>query len=195
MNEAAVAKLTEAQRDCLRRVLRHQTSKDIARDLGVSPHTVDQRLRVAARTLGVATRVEAARVLGEFENVGFEAYQPSVYQSSVIASEASSSLFVGAVTGGGNITEAGLEEAVRERQLSYQVFVPEHHRSMTLPFPLHAGDENKLNAWRRIGWIAIIAVASALSFGAILSGLESLGALLDGGQPKSALVGSPPRPR
>jgi DNA-binding CsgD family transcriptional regulator len=53
--------LTDAERDCLRFVYQHMTSKDIARQLGVSPHTVDMRLRQAIRKLEVSSRIEAAR--------------------------------------------------------------------------------------------------------------------------------------
>lgn len=189
MSNALVAKLSDGQRECLRRVLRHQTSKDIARDLGVSPHTVDQRLRVAAKTLGVASRIEAALVLAGHENAGPELYQPAVYQSSDIASELHGGSFGGATTGVS--VEAEPEQTVRERQLMYQAFVPEPHRSIALPFPLGAEDENKLNAWRRVGWIVVIAIASALAFGAILSGLESLGSLFHGSSHRVVSTGSP----
>ena len=45
MESDRIEKLTEAQRVCLRMVLMHLSSKDIARELGISPHTVDQRPR------------------------------------------------------------------------------------------------------------------------------------------------------
>ncbi|MDB5686576.1 MAG: LuxR family transcriptional regulator, partial [Rhizorhabdus sp.] len=59
MEPECIAKLSEGQRACLRRVLMHMSSKDIARELDISPHTVDQRLRVAIQTLGAANRFEA----------------------------------------------------------------------------------------------------------------------------------------
>jgi len=40
-----VAKLSEGQLDCLRLVDQHLSSKEIAVELGISPHTVDQRIR------------------------------------------------------------------------------------------------------------------------------------------------------
>jgi len=79
-----VAQLTDGQRDCLRLVFNHQTSKDIARILGVSPHTVDMRLRTSMKVLGVTSRIEAARVLMQEETrLGLcaDAYQPLIYQS------------------------------------------------------------------------------------------------------------------
>lgn len=42
---------------------RHMTSKEIARELGISPHTVDQRIDTVRRILGVASRRELARTL------------------------------------------------------------------------------------------------------------------------------------
>jgi len=83
-----VSKLTEAQRDCLRLVYRHMTSKDIARALDVSSHTVDMRLRIAIKTLNVTSRLEAAQLLAQHEttqllvrdkvgsDVQSDAYQP-----------------------------------------------------------------------------------------------------------------------
>ncbi len=80
--------LTDGQRDCLRLVYNHMTSKDIARRLRVSPHTVDMRLRTAMKTLGVASRIEAARLLVQEESGGQttpDAYQPLIYQASELA--------------------------------------------------------------------------------------------------------------
>ncbi len=90
---AAVTALTEGQRDCLRLVFNHMKSKDIARVLGVSPHTVDMRLRTAMRTLGVASRIEAARLLVQEESGGEitpDQYQPLIYHPSDVAAAAES---------------------------------------------------------------------------------------------------------
>jgi len=88
---AELATLSEGQRACLRLVYQHMTSKDIARLLGVSPHTVDMRLRTAMRTLSVASRIEAARLLVHDElgsEPASDAYQPLIYQSPEIVPEA-----------------------------------------------------------------------------------------------------------
>jgi DNA-binding CsgD family transcriptional regulator len=78
MDERQLAKVTEGQRACLRLVLRHMSSKEIARALDISRHTVDQRLRLAMRTLGAASRVEAAQILAGAE--GGEGYQGLIHQ-------------------------------------------------------------------------------------------------------------------
>ena len=78
-----VTLLGEGQRDCLRLVFQHRTSKQIARELGISSHTVDQRLKAAMRILRVSARVEAAQILAAYEQGNL--YQPLVHQSPDIA--------------------------------------------------------------------------------------------------------------
>jgi DNA-binding CsgD family transcriptional regulator len=55
-----LASLTEKQREVLDLLLEHKTSKEIARVLAISPHTVDQRIQFSKDKLGAATRNEAA---------------------------------------------------------------------------------------------------------------------------------------
>ena len=54
--------LTEGQKNCLRLVDDLLTSKEIARILGISPFTVDQRLDAARRKLNADSRRDAARI-------------------------------------------------------------------------------------------------------------------------------------
>lgn len=56
--------LTERQLQCLR-LSATMTDKDIARHLGLSPHTVSLHIREANRKLGVADRRSALRRLAE----------------------------------------------------------------------------------------------------------------------------------
>ncbi|MFZ4109046.1 MAG: helix-turn-helix transcriptional regulator, partial [Polymorphobacter sp.] len=86
-----IASLTDGQRDCLRYVYSHMTSKDIARILQVSPHTVDMRLRTAMKTLAVGSRIEAARLLMQAEaggGMGRDSYQSLIYHPPEIAETA-----------------------------------------------------------------------------------------------------------
>jgi DNA-binding CsgD family transcriptional regulator len=53
--------LTDGQIACLQLVNQHHTSKEIARKLGISPFTVDQRLDAARRKLDATSRTDAAR--------------------------------------------------------------------------------------------------------------------------------------
>ena len=58
--EFILAGLTPKQREVLDLLIEHKTSKEIARTLGISPHTVDQRIQFAKEKLGAASRNEAA---------------------------------------------------------------------------------------------------------------------------------------
>lgn len=53
--------LTDKQRAVLDLLIEHKTSKEISRALGISPHTVDQRIMLARAKLGVNTRSEVAQ--------------------------------------------------------------------------------------------------------------------------------------
>lgn len=58
-----VAKLSDGQRICLSLVAQHLSSKEIAQQLGISAHTLDQRMRFALPTLKVTDRKDAALLL------------------------------------------------------------------------------------------------------------------------------------
>ena len=74
-------RLSDGQRDCLRLVAEHRSSKEIARLLSVSPHTVDQRLKRATSILAVGSRFEAARLYLDHEREA--APTPSLYESLI----------------------------------------------------------------------------------------------------------------
>jgi DNA-binding CsgD family transcriptional regulator len=154
MAEAHLAKLTEGQRQCLRLVLRHMSSKDIARQLDISPHTVDQRLKLAMKTLGAASRVEAARILAAAESGN--GYQDLVHQRPDIAAETGPPSF-GATAHEGQRT-AGMTD-------------PSTSADPLPPLLREAGHGDTL---RRILWIAAIVAAVAVGFAAIFVGLNAL---------------------
>ncbi len=206
-----VAELTEGQRDCLRLVYNHMTSKDIARLLNVSPHTVDMRLRTAMKTLGVATRVDAARMLAIDEHgadVLPEAYQSLIYGSSDMAGGADSVIVGSPASAAGDApmmfdpaSESasqtfspgfgpavdGPPRSVDASETSEAVMLGSRsgagafdHGSGVRPLAssLPWGARNTLSVPARLLWVVGIAFGSALSFGAVLSALQSLKALL-----------------
>ena len=67
MSASRIDLLTEAQRACLRLVLSHHNSKEIAALLGVSPSAIDKRIERAVQMLRVGSRFEAARLLQRHE--------------------------------------------------------------------------------------------------------------------------------
>ena len=76
-------RLTEGQKACLRLVVQHHTSKEIARILGISPFTVDQRLDAARRKLQVKRRKDAAKIFAALEMHPIS--QSFVYETQPIA--------------------------------------------------------------------------------------------------------------
>ena len=62
-----VERLTPRERECLRLVSLHLSSKEIARQLAISQHTVDGHLDEARRKLGAPTRRDAVRILVQSE--------------------------------------------------------------------------------------------------------------------------------
>ncbi len=56
-----ISNLTPKQREVLRLLAGHMTSKEIARCTGISPSAANQRIAAVCRRLGFASRREAAR--------------------------------------------------------------------------------------------------------------------------------------
>lgn len=65
---SALGRLTESEKTCLRRRLLPQTAKEMAIDLGVSPHAIEKRLKMARTKLGLSSSLEAARLLAVAES-------------------------------------------------------------------------------------------------------------------------------
>lgn len=63
----ALTRLTVNERECLRRRLLPQTAKEMAAELGISPHAVEKRLKMARTKLGVSSSLQAARLLAAAE--------------------------------------------------------------------------------------------------------------------------------
>jgi DNA-binding CsgD family transcriptional regulator len=59
--------LSEREKQTLRLILDGHDAKSMARSLGLSVHTINERLRDARRKLGVSSSREAARLLGQAE--------------------------------------------------------------------------------------------------------------------------------
>ena len=174
MESDRIQKLTEAQRVCLRMVLMHLSSKDIARELGISPHTVDQRLRMAIQALGVANRFEAARILAQYESPNI--YQSAVYQTSHVAPAPVRATVDLTDIHGVRQSDNGFHgTAVREEQIAFRTpAFATGAAFVNLPFPTPGRERNDLNLLQRLGWIVSISIASAIAFGGLLAGLDAL---------------------
>lgn len=62
MSDIRADRLTDRQKDCLNLVAQGYTSKEIGRQLGLSPSTVDNHILAAMQVLEAPSRAAAARV-------------------------------------------------------------------------------------------------------------------------------------
>ena len=174
---ARVSGLTPGQLEVLRLVNQHLNSKEIGALLGISSHTVDQRIRQAIRTLGVTRRSEAARLVAEAE--GGEPYQRLISQPPYIDLRPRSPETEGAV--GFQIRHADRTEGIGAFGLNTEQGT-ESSRSLLFPVPwsTRSNPSNELSAGQRLLWIGLIAIGAAFSAGMYLAGLESLARLVQG---------------
>ena len=168
-----VAKLTDGQLDCLRLVGEHFSSKEIAAELGISPHTVDQRIRQSLQTLGVARRSQAARLVAQAPGQ----YPRLIHQSPHIETSVPSSDERSAA--GNQIRHAGRAgEAWGNPGFHTEQKSGFSWSSLQLPFATRSHPRNEMSVGLRLLWIVIIATGAAFSAGMYLAGLESLARLL-----------------
>jgi len=171
-----VARLSQGQIDCLLLVDKHHSSKEIAARLGISPHTVDQRIRGALEKLGVDRRGEAARLVAAAISSGDQAYQRLIHQSPHIDEAAATGHQESAV--GYQIRHAG-----RAGETSSPGVITEQRSvgfgsPLQLPFATRSHPSNEMSIVQRLLWIVLIAMGAAFSAGMYLAGLESLSRLI-----------------
>lgn len=67
--------LTAKQHEAVNLLIQHMTSKEISRILGISPHTVDQRIEAAKKKFGAETRGQLAQAYraAYFQAIGADA--------------------------------------------------------------------------------------------------------------------------
>lgn len=147
--------LSAAQIETLRHVYEHKNSKQIARLMSVSPHTVDERVRRALRKLNVSNRIEASRILashGVFDDV--TPYQPLTYQLIDLGDDPAPA------------------DAEPGRSPLRRLF------DIGSPFPTASQPENRHGLMERIIWPILIAFATILAFSALYSILVGLGRVM-----------------
>lgn len=166
-----VARLSRGQLDCLLLVDQHLSSKEIAVELQISPHTVDQRIRVALQALGVERRTQAARIVARHQGP----YQRLIHQSPYIEGPLPAEHSDGAVSH--QIRHADRAGESGEPDLNTEQR-PTTWSSLPLPFATRSHPRNEMSVGLRLLWIVLIATGAAFSAGMYLAGLESLARLL-----------------
>jgi len=175
-SEDGLARLTPGQLECLALVYQHLSSKEIAVRLGISSHTVDQRLRQAIHILGVDRRAEAARIVASAGLL--EPYQRLIHQPPHIDPAANLGESGGAVSHQiRHADRAGGTGSFRE--------MTEHSSggflsSLPLPIATRSRPRNEMSVSLRLMWIFAISLGSIFAVGMYLAGLESLARMLQG---------------
>jgi DNA-binding CsgD family transcriptional regulator len=169
---ARVARLSEGQLDALLLVDQHLSSKEIAIELGISPHTVDQRIRGALHILGVERRSQAARLVAQFH----PPYQRLIHQSPHIEGGEPQGHPGGAV--GIQIRHADRAGGARNLGIETEQRPGPAWSSLPLPFATRSHPRNEMSVGFRLVWIVLIAMGATFSAGMYLAGLESLARML-----------------
>ena len=172
-----VSRLSDGQRLCLVFVDQHLSSKEIALKLGISPHTVDQRVRLSLQILGVEKRGEAARMVAlAMRTSNDPAYQRLIHQPPYIDDAPAPGHQDGAVghqirqiDRAGETSLGGIETEQRPAN---------RWASLPLPLATRSQPSNELSVGVRLLWIVLIAVGAAFSAGMYLAGLESLSRMM-----------------
>lgn len=171
-----VARLSPGQVDCLLLVNQLLSSKEIAVKLGISSHTVDQRIRGALEKLGVDRRGEAARMVAASLSPSDAAYQRLIHQLRYIDAENGNGHQSGAVS-------YQIRHADRAGEASPSGIISEQRPggswpSLQLPFATRSHPSNEMSVGVRLLWIVLIAIGAAFSAGMYLAGLESLSRMI-----------------
>ena len=184
--EARVARLTKGQLDALLLVDQHLSSKEIAVELGISPHTVDQRIRGALEKLRVDRRGEAARLVAQVHGP----YQRLIHQSPHVDGNVSPGQSEGAVgfqirhadrageTGQSGFADIHGNDRIGAMDLRTEQRLEQSTSSLPLPFATRSQPRNEMSVGFRLLWIVLIAIGSTFAAGMYLAGLESLSRML-----------------
>lgn len=167
-----IGRLSEGQLSVLRLVGQHMNSKEIAAQLGISPHTVDQRIRAAIRLLGVTRRQEAARLVAVAEGP----YQSLIHQPSLIDAAPNSADPDGAI--GFQIRHADRSGGTGTAGLNTEQGAAHPRSLLVLPWATRSNPRNEMSVGQRLMWILLISMGATFSAGMYLAGLESLARLV-----------------
>lgn len=187
---AALSRLTPGQIEVLERVAQFKSSKQIARELGISWHTVDQRLKRVQSILDVSSRFDAARLYSEYTG------SPEPFEPTQNRQSDDELIYEELVYQGPGLTEemlSGQEEAspwhwghsarqehglLAEQQAIYFAGLEQvAPQPSWLEALLTAGSRNELTSFWRVVIIMGIAVMAILSLAVMVNLVEGLSRL------------------
>ncbi|MEP7350252.1 MAG: helix-turn-helix transcriptional regulator [Sphingorhabdus sp.] len=173
----AIDSLTAGQVEVLQLVAQFKSSKEIGRELGISHHTVDQRIKRIQSILGVSTRAEAARMFVAMtpgSNPVTDIWGDLVYQSPELSGQDFSSIPTSSSVERNPTGDVGNSE-LREAQAQY--FAGDFDRfgrPAWFSVLFEASRKNELTLTARTIVIALIMLTSLLALGALISLAEGI---------------------
>lgn len=160
-----VVELSEKQRAVLDLVVARKSSKEIARILGISKPTVDQRIAMARQKYGVANRNELVTHYLASSNM----YDRVIYDAVHLPLDAGSS----------NSAFQGEQSGPVFSVADVAGYLPSYSPSEIPAFPRSLETlDRKFGVFGRLGAISLLAALIAISLLAILSMAETLSQLL-----------------
>ncbi len=172
-----LARLNDGQLDVVRLVAQHKSSKEIGRELGISHHTVDQRLKRVQLILGVSGRSEAARLYSEAlmltPREPDKTWGELVYQSPDLPSRGE--IAEGKASPGE--PNRPVDRSTATLQQSQAVYTASADWQAARPWYsvlLEAGQTNDLTPLARTICIGVIMLVAVISLAAIVSLAEGL---------------------
>ena len=166
---ARAERLTTGQREVLDLGAAGFTSKEIARKLGISSHTVDQRFARARVCFGAADRRDTIRLYRAAILCEPIVYEPSHLHYFTIASPSELPFE----------DPDWLDNNDAESQLSKRAMKADASDDW-LPFATRKGQKNELTLTQRIFWLAAIMIFAIIGVRVVLESLLDLSDLLTG---------------
>ncbi|WP_428630258.1 response regulator transcription factor [Sphingopyxis sp.] len=178
--KSGIDALSVGEIDCLDLVADGLGSKDIARRLDISPHTVDARLKSACAKLGTKSRFHAASMLRDAGRPASDvtvtsAHANLVYEDrklpqSALPPDKRSSAGEGDGPDGLRSSQ-GLDREARASRKGKSWLEPSH------PIAKYFGGENKLSIGQRLLTILAIGIGAAIAVGILANALVGISML------------------
>lgn len=177
-----IERLSPGQLDVIERVALLMSSKEIARELGISHNTVDQRIKRIQSILNVRTRADAARMY--LANQGSRSERASelcgklVHQFSELP-ESEKSFHQQPSPSEWNPVGGGNDQMLRQPQAAYFAHGMEQQKSTPwYSVLLEARPSNELSSSARTVVILVLMTLSVITAGAVVSIAEGLSRLI-----------------
>lgn len=158
MDADRFARLAPRHRECLRLVSQLKSSKQIAVELGIAPGTVDRYLTEAAELLGVRGRAAAANLLAKHENPPHG--NQGGESSGVVAPSPAPAI------------------PIAPQPVAATTIPTPSGPSFRLPLRRKGEIGNDLTKSQRLMWIPLLATATVIGFGTLVTALDTLAGLL-----------------